>query len=426
MSLPLLPSKLPVFTNEHLSVSRLKRYEDCPQAFDFQYIHKSDERAPRGAAPEFGTVLHDALERTYTWVVEEEFTGLLPEEIVTDCYRKAWAESGMTGLELYQEGLDIMRAYARDVGLVDHMNILAIEKEFNLLVGPGGMCRLVEASEKEYWRHVPGHFVINGYIDRVDRASGTRVEVVDYKSNRMLFTREEIDHDLQMSIYGLVCQKLYPWADEIGFAFHMIRHGVIQRTSRTQLQLSAVADYVIALGIRSEVGPYPARVNMNCGYCDHRVRCPEYAALLTSKVERVPVSDGQLETLAAERERVAKIAKAAYARKEELDGVLKNKLAANDGEPLILNKVVYRLLQYSDTSYAAQPIIELFQKSGLDPTPALSVDTKALNALLDLIEANDSVPKKVRDFLRVRVAAKAVKIPQKPRIDARPLKTTPR
>ena len=425
MSAQATTTHLPVvFTNEHVSVSRLRRYEECPQSFEFQYVNKG-EREPQGEPAAFGTVLHDALERTYRWVVEEEFAGHLPEEVLTRAYREAWTESAMVRLPLYQEGLEILRAYARDAGLVDHMNILSIEKEFNLLVGPG-VCQLIAESEKDKWRSVPNHFVINGYIDRVDRVPGgdNEIEVVDYKSNRMLYTREEVDQDLQMSVYGLVCRQLYPWAKSIGFAFHMIRHGVVQRTKRTHEQLADVAGYVIALGTRSEKGPYPAKVNTNCGYCDHRGRCAAYKDALTRKLERVAVSVDALSMLAAERERVAKIAKAAYARKEELDHILKERLLATEAESMTLAGTVYRLQQFFDKSYAAEPIIKLLKESGIDPTPILSIDSKALDAVLDRLEADPTTPRKVRDFLRVRVAAKAIKIPQKPRLDARAVKKT--
>jgi putative RecB family exonuclease len=411
---------LPTFTNEHVSVSRLRRYEECQQAFYFQYIDKG-EREPQGEPAAFGTILHDALERTYAWVVEDEFEGYLPEEVLTRAYREAWTESAMVRLPLYQEGLEILRAYARDAGRVDHMNILSIEKEFNLLVGPD-VCMLIDASEKEKWRTVPNHFVINGYIDRVDRAEGGGIEIVDYKSNRMLYTREEIDADLQMSVYGLVARQLYPWATSIGFAFHMIRHGIVQRTKRTSEQLADIVGYVIALGTRSERGPYPAKINTNCGYCDHRARCPEYKAAVSNKVERVAVTVDHLGALATERERVAKIAKAAYARKEELDHILRTNLIASGSESMTLAGTVYRLLQFFDKSYAAEPVVKILKESGIDPMPVLAIDSKALAAVLDRTEADDTVPKKVRDFLRVRIATKEVKVPQKPRLDARAVK----
>ena len=113
---------------------------------------------------------------------------------------------------------------------------------------------------------------------------------------------------------------------------------------------------------------------------------------------------------------MASIAKAAYARKEQLDGILKSRIGQADS--LELGSVVYRLQQFFDTSYPVRDLDQMLSKAGVDLTPAMRVDNKALDALLNEAEEDERIPRTVRDFLRVRVAAKAVKIPQKPRISA--------
>jgi len=409
---------LPVFRNEHLSVSRLRLFEQCPLAFYYRYVSKPDPAldAARGEPAEFGTVLHDALERTYQWVIDEEYEGPFPEGEMLDFFRRAWIDSGLVGIGLYQEGRDLLRQYAETTGRVDHMRTLSVEREFNLLVGPDG-CRLVDASEKAGWAEDADHFVINGFIDRVDRVDSGTVEIIDYKSGRLLFSKEELADDLQMSIYALVAQCLYPWATEIRMSFHMLRHGIRQTTVRTAEDLASAREYVRALGTRTERGPYPPKLNTYCATCDHKARCETYKLALDRKLEVVAVSASDLTALAAERERVAKIAKAAYARKETLDGILRG--AIGEAESLQLGEVVYRLVQYSDTSYPMAELLALFVESGVDLTPALTVDNKALDALLNRVETDERIPRKVRDFLRVRVAAKSIKLPQRPRLDAR-------
>ena len=106
---------------------------------------------------------------------------------------------------------------------------------------------------------VDGCFVINGFIDRIDRVDTESVEVIDYKSNRMLFSREELANDLQVSVYALVAPLLYPWAKRVEFSFHMLRHGPFRQwTHRTADQLASTREYLRAVGARTERGPYPA------------------------------------------------------------------------------------------------------------------------------------------------------------------------
>jgi putative RecB family exonuclease len=424
-----VPTAVPGWRNEHLSVSRIKVLEQCALAFYLQYVSRPPGSHRGFSEPaEYGTVLHDALERTYRWVIDDEYRGPFPEAFLLDAFRLAWTESGLTGVDLYTEGREYLRAYARWAGAVDHMRVLAVEQEFNLLLGPG-VCRLIDAAEKPTWRDVDDHFVVNGYIDRVDRVDYQTVEIIDYKSNRMLFSKEELAADLQVAIYAIVARLLYPWADSVELSFHMLRHGPFrQPTRRTARELEAVVDYVLAIGARSERGPYPPRLNKNCGTCDWREElpgtgwdgCPTYREALAKVPSLVKVSAENMEALAEERERVASIAKAAYARKETLDAVLRGAVGAQ--EALELGDHVYKVLQYFNSEYRAEDLLPLFTEMGVDLTPALVADNDALEALLKKVEADEAQPRMVRDFIRVRCTARVAKLPQKPRLDSRAVK----
>jgi len=412
---------LPVFRNVHLSVSRIKRFEECAFAFYNQYVNRPDGVIREFAEPaEFGVVAHAALERTYRWIIEEEYEGPFPEARLLEDFRLAWAESGLVGVDLYNEGREMLRQYARWVGRVDHMRILAAEQEFNLLVGPE-ICRLIDESEKAQWEQVDDHYVVNGFIDRIDRVDSRTVEVVDFKTNRLLFSREELAADLQVGVYALVARLLYPWAEDVRLSFHMLRHGpFVQPTSRSDRELEAVHEYLRAIGVRTERGPYPARLNKNCATCDWRDGCEAYKAALAKKPSLVVVSKENMDSLAEERERVAAIAKAAYARKEELDAVLRE--SVGDRESVTYAGHVYKVLQFFNYEYRAADLLPLFVEAGVDLTPALYADEKALDALLKKVEADEDQPRIVRDFLRARCTTRQVRLPQKPRLDSRQVK----
>jgi hypothetical protein len=416
-------ASLPVirWKNKHLSVSRTKRFEECAYAFYNQYVCRPDGVIREFAEPaEFGVVAHSALERTYRWIIEEEYEGPFPEARLLEDFRLAWAESGLVGVDLYSEGREMLRQYAKWVGRVDHMGVLAAELEFNLLVGPG-VCRLIDASEKAQWEQVDDHWIINGFIDRIDRVDSRTVEVVDFKTNRLLFSREELAADLQVGVYALVARRLYPWAENVRLSFHMLRHGpFVQATDRTTRELEAVHDYLRAVGAQTERGPYPARLNKNCGTCDWRDGCETYKAALAKVPSLVKVTKENMEALAEERERVAAIAKAAYSRKETLDAVLRD--AVGDRESVTYAGHVYKVLQFFNYEYRAADLLPLFAEAGVDLTPALYADEKALDALLKKAEADEGLPRIVRDFLRSRCTTRQVRLPQKPRLDSRAVK----
>jgi len=351
------------FKNPHLSFSRLSRWEQCPRSYALHYIEK--KQAEPGLPLRFGKTIHAVLERLIKEVVDDERTGPLSEERAIELYREAWGAEQLTGMDVFAEGLAILRRFIADQGVVDHRDVLAIEKEFRLPVGP---------------------FEVLGFIDRVDWIDDETVEVIDYKTNHQLFTRDEVDTSLQMSLYEVAVRRLWPWAKKVKLTFWMLRHGVRQETTRTEEQLADALAYVETLGRQTETATeYPARLNTNCSYCDHRKQCPAYADALKGKREFIVEDLADLEGVAREREEVARLAKALYARKDELEDILKAQLKERD--ELVLGGVRYRMFATTSLDYPLEQTLSLLaDATGLSRDEVLgklgSIDKKALDALL--------------------------------------------
>lgn len=399
------------FRNEHLSVSRLKLMEQCALAFFYRYVDPGPVE-PRGEAGAFGTVLHAALELLYAWVVATEYEGALPVDRLEVFYAEAWKASDLTGAALYQEGLEILRTYARSHATVSHWTILAVEKEFNVEIGFGA-----------------DRFVVNGYIDRVDRLDDESIAIVDYKSNRALFYDDELASDLQMSVYGLVAREFWPWAKRVRFVFHMLRHDVHQGTERTAQQIDDAAGYVVALGKRTEdrSQKWEARLNPNCGYCDSRRRCATYAAALAGGHEVTKVRDlRSIAEVSEAREKLHVLAKLMYARKAELDEVLKARLA-NEGD-FTANGYSYRSIPQARTSYREVEALErAFAVGGVTPEAVrrrlLVVDKDAVEALR--VEVTDRIEPDKGRLLKATLEAIATREPMSPKLDSHKLKRAP-
>ena len=351
------------FKNQHLSYSRLSRFETCPLSYRLHYIEK--KQAEPGLPLRFGKTIHAVLERLIKEVVDDERTGPLSEERAIELYREAWGAERLTGMDVFAEGLAILRRFIAEQGVVGHRDVLAIEKEFRLPVGP---------------------FEVLGFIDRVDWIDDETVEVIDYKTNHQLFTRDEVDTSLQMSLYEVAVRRLWPWAKKVKLTFWMLRHGVRQVTTRTEEQLADALAYVETLGRQTETATeYPARLNTNCSYCDHRKQCPAYADALKGKREFIVEDLADLEGVAREREEVARLAKALYARKEELEDILKAQLKERD--ELVLGGVRYRMFATTSLDYPLEPTLTLLaDATGLSRDEVLgklgAIDKKALDALL--------------------------------------------
>jgi hypothetical protein len=117
-----------------------------------------------------------------------------------------------------------------------------------------------------------------------------------------------------------------------------------------------------------------------------------------------------LETVAREREEVARMAKIAYARKEELERVLKAHLKEHDD--LRLGGVRYAMSKAAHTEYPLDKTVEaLADAVGMDRHEVLEriavVDKDALERLLKDMEP--VVPRNRLNVLKAEIDARATK-----------------
>lgn len=347
-----------------LSYSRIDRWESCPLSYRFRYIDRLESTEPKEAA-ELGTAVHAAIEEIEREHVLEERRGTISRERALHHWRHAFTDAGLAGAGVFNEGLELVLGFVRDQGPLDAYDVIAIEEPFELALG---------------------EYTVIGLMDRVDRIDDETIEVIDFKSSRLLFSRDELASSLQLSLYTIAAQHLWPWAKNIRLTMWMLRHGLRQEATRTPEQLEAAREYVQAVGDQI-VGAteYPARTNTFCAYCEYRRHCPAYDAMLKGKHEFVAESLDDLEQVAREREEVAAIAKATYRRKDELDKILKTHLSERD--ELVLAGVRYRTFHVTSTSYPLDRTVEVLRRaSGMSDDEIRSqiatVDNKALERLL--------------------------------------------
>ncbi len=374
------------FTNPYLSYSRLRRFEECPLSYRLHYVEKKESNP--GIPLRFGSAIHAVLERLIQEVIDEEHTGRLSEERAMEIYREIWSTEKLTGVEIFQEGIEIIKGFVRDQGALHHRDILSVEKEFELQVG---------------------EFKVRGFIDRIDCVDNETIEIQDYKTNRQLYSRDELDSNLQLSIYQIAGQQLWPWAKKVKLTFNMVRHGILQRTERTPDQLDAALEYVKTLGRMTEQATeFPARLNSNCIYCDHRSQCPAYAAALEGTRDFICEDLKDLEAVSKEREEVSRLAKVLYARKKELEGVLKSHL--KDNEQLVLNGVRYKFFNVSKVEHPLLKTLELLEStSGISREELLgrvaNINKKALDKMVK--ELGDQLDRPVITLLKAELEATA-------------------
>ena len=306
-------------SNIRLSYSKMDRYQTCPLSYKLHYIdkHRSEPTDPLI----FGKLIHKCLED----YVEKQVPG---EDAILEVFTTEYTNEKLTDQIMFDEGRKMLINWVKNNPNVHSLNILGIEQEIRL--------------------NIAGFDVI-GYIDRVDQIDDDTIEIIDYKTNRMIFSREETDNNLQMSIYTIALQDLYP-DKKIVCRFDMLRHGFSMHTKRSKEQLDTAVEYIKSVGTQLETATeFNAKLNTNCIYCDHRKNCGVFQRALLGKQEFICEDINDLDSVAKEYQEVSNLAKILYSRKAKLGGVLKVGLL--NKESLELHGYKYAMGKTTKVSY---------------------------------------------------------------------------
>lgn len=398
------------FKNEYLSVSRLQAYEQCPRSFYFKYVDKTYAKivdSEMGAGT-FGSFLHEAHESIVKWVVSEEFSGVVPGDVIRDHARSAWEKTeGAKGIDLYAEGVGYIRKYFSHA--IDCWDVVDVEREFRIQVG---------------------EFTILGYMDLVKKTrleAGQGVKIVDYKSNRAMYSKGDLDTNMQLAVYTIAAKELYPWAKSVEAEMHMLRYGGKPQVANiTPEVLEHTKDYLIAMGRKTESDKeWKPILNANCGYCEHKQHCELFDQATRLGMPQTKSSADDLLSVSAEREQVAKVANAAYARKKKLDEQLKR--ALEETPELNLGEHRYYLSHPSGgTEYDPAAFFKLLKHHGVPKErmqAMVKVEHRSVEEFLKTFRSAQAAGETwANAILQVEIEALAVKLDGSPRLEMRKIK----
>ena len=345
--LPLLQPELPgtyVHDRDYQSYSSVDTYCRCPLAYKARYIDRHID--PRYVEPvpdphspaELGTLLHRCLELSVQQLWSRRHKGPVAKHaaLFHDRLNAAFLERPHASAELLIDAQEILQAWLPTESVYADQ-IRGLEWPFELLL---------EDSE--------GDILIKGFIDRLEITPEQVVRIKDYKSSRLLFTRDELRRNLQASIYELAVrdsQALNLDAETpVESEFVMLRHGIVQRTTRTPEQLNRAFTLVVGIVRRIQrARAFPPQLNKYCAYCEHRLRCPLWIELLKRGLPEVYVDPMDLTAIAEEYERLTNASKCLYRRKEEMGDLMRIHLIGHDS--IETRQHVYRLSRSTETEF---------------------------------------------------------------------------
>lgn len=166
-----------MFDNSYeLNYTKLKSYLDCPLSYKYKFIDR--KRPPLNANASLGLSLHNALDIYF----RNNKTNL---DDLLNAYIDNWVNAGFkteqSQVEFYEKGKKLLETFW-NTDKQRRSEVIYTEKNFE-------------------FNH--GKWIVRGTIDRVDKTSDGKWELIDYKTGPEIKTQKELSKDFQLAIYAI-------------------------------------------------------------------------------------------------------------------------------------------------------------------------------------------------------------------------------
>ncbi len=234
-----------------LSYTQISLYQSCPLCYKLQYI---DGLKPKDKWYfSFGTSLHLCAE--YFFKVKVPPPPSLDE--LLQFYEQNWLSGGYESAEEETK----YKAYGREI----------LSKFWEIhTVG----FRMPVAVERMFYVDIEG-VKLTGYIDRVDKLDSGGLAIVDYKTNQELFTQDDLEKSLQLTLYQLAAQETWQLPVERLTLYHLRSNTPCSCAPRSETQLEEARHLVLEVAENIAEERFPAVENQYCP-CDFAEHCPYY------------------------------------------------------------------------------------------------------------------------------------------------------
>jgi putative RecB family exonuclease len=255
-----------------LSYSQISRYQTCPLWYRLQYIDKLKTKERFYLS--FGDVIHQCAE--YFFKVPVPTPPSL--EKLLNFYEKNWISEGYESPEQEQQ----YKEYGKQI-LADFQKIHSIG--FNLPL----------AVEQQFYINIQG-IILGGKIDRVDKLENG-VAIVDYKTNKELFSADYLEKDLQLTFYQLAIETMWKMPVRKLTLYHLRSNTPCSCEARSPERLEEARQLILKTSEGITKGIFPAIENQYCDFCDFPEHCPykkhKFAIQETSKDTQTKIMDGK-------------------------------------------------------------------------------------------------------------------------------------
>ena len=230
-----------------LSYTQISQYQSCPLCYKLQYIDNLEPKEKSYFS--FGSTMHACTEHFFKRLSPPSLDELL------QFYEQNWESAGYESPEQEAE----YRAYGREIlskfWEAHHTNF-----------------KVPVAIERQFYVDIEG-IKLGGKIDRVDKLDSGGLAIVDYKTSRELFTANQLQKDLQLTLYQIAAEQTWQLPVHKLTLYHLRSNTACSCEPRSEVQLEEARQLVLEIARKIEAKDFPATENDFCP-CDFEEHCP--------------------------------------------------------------------------------------------------------------------------------------------------------
>jgi DNA helicase-2/ATP-dependent DNA helicase PcrA len=238
--------------DHHFSASALKRYEDCPLCYKFQYVLLVPSLPQTYFS--MGTAVHTVIERLSKYQLE----GTTPtKERALELLNSCWSSEAYASRTHERE--DRMKAEAM---LDTYLGWQTTNR--NTIV----------AAEKKFQFPLNGRKV-KGFIDRIEKTPEGEYVVVDFKTGAKpsSLTKNSVTGDIQLNLYSLAIKEMFGKLPQRASFYYIRDNRMVDYfpTEETVGTFAETAKSIISAVCAERFGPTPSY--QTCRFCDYADLC---------------------------------------------------------------------------------------------------------------------------------------------------------